>query len=47
LKLSRRADRAAQLTNPLARRLRNLAVRRTPPQVQARQLEPIIHYYTP
>jgi 2-polyprenyl-6-methoxyphenol hydroxylase-like FAD-dependent oxidoreductase len=46
LKLSRRADRAAQLTNPLARRLRNLAVRRTPPQVQARQLEPIIHHYT-
>ncbi len=44
LKLSRRADRAAQLTNPVGRRLRNVAVRRTPRRVQRRQLEPIIHH---
>ena len=44
LKLSRRTDTAAQLTSPLGRRMRNLIVRRTPPRLQARQLEPIVHH---
>jgi 2-polyprenyl-6-methoxyphenol hydroxylase-like FAD-dependent oxidoreductase len=47
LKLSRRTDRVAQLTSPLGRRLRNLVVRRTPPRLQARQLEPIVHHQLP
>lgn len=44
LKLSRRTDRAAQLTSPLGQRLRNLVIRHTPPRLQARQLEPIVHH---
>jgi 2-polyprenyl-6-methoxyphenol hydroxylase-like FAD-dependent oxidoreductase len=44
LKLSRRTDRAAQLTSPIGRRLRNLVIRHAPPRLQARQLEPIIHF---
>ena len=44
LKLSRQADRAAQLTNPLARRLRNAVLRRTPERIQRRQLGPIVHH---
>jgi 2-polyprenyl-6-methoxyphenol hydroxylase-like FAD-dependent oxidoreductase len=44
LKLSRRADSAAQLTNPLGLRLRNFVVGRTPPRLQRRQLEPIVHH---
>jgi 2-polyprenyl-6-methoxyphenol hydroxylase-like FAD-dependent oxidoreductase len=44
LKLSRRADTAAQLTNPLGRRVRNALVRRTPAHVQRRQLAPIVHH---
>jgi 2-polyprenyl-6-methoxyphenol hydroxylase-like FAD-dependent oxidoreductase len=42
LKLSRRADRAAQLANPLGWRLRNAIVRRLPDRAQRRQLEPLI-----
>jgi 2-polyprenyl-6-methoxyphenol hydroxylase-like FAD-dependent oxidoreductase len=44
LKLSRRADRAAQLTNPLGRRLRDLLIRHTPDRVQRRALGPLIHH---
>ena len=44
LKLSRRVDNAAQLTSPLARRLRNVLVRRTPKRLQGRQLAPIIRH---
>ncbi|MGN6167777.1 MAG: FAD-dependent monooxygenase [Solirubrobacteraceae bacterium] len=47
LKLSRRTDRAAQLASPFGTRLRNLVVRRTPPRLQARQLEPIVHHQVP
>jgi 2-polyprenyl-6-methoxyphenol hydroxylase-like FAD-dependent oxidoreductase len=47
LKLSRRADSAAQLASPLGTRLRNLAVRRTPPRLSARQLQPIVHHQLP
>jgi 2-polyprenyl-6-methoxyphenol hydroxylase-like FAD-dependent oxidoreductase len=47
LKLSRRADSAAQLASPIGRRLRNLVVRHTPPRLQARQLEPIVHHQLP
>jgi 2-polyprenyl-6-methoxyphenol hydroxylase-like FAD-dependent oxidoreductase len=47
LKLSRRADSAAQLASPLGTRLRNVAVRRLPPRLQARQLEPIVHHQLP
>jgi 2-polyprenyl-6-methoxyphenol hydroxylase-like FAD-dependent oxidoreductase len=47
LKLSRQADRAAQLTNPVARRVRNLVVRRTPDRVQRRQLDPLVHHELP
>jgi 2-polyprenyl-6-methoxyphenol hydroxylase-like FAD-dependent oxidoreductase len=42
LKLSRRADRAAQLASPLACRLRNAAVRHMPERAQRRQLEPLV-----
>ncbi len=42
LKLSRRADRAAQLASPLGWRLRNAVVRRTPARVQRRQLGPLV-----
>jgi len=45
LKLSRQADRAAQLTSPLGRRLRNHIVRRTPKRVQRRQLDPLVHHH--
>jgi 2-polyprenyl-6-methoxyphenol hydroxylase-like FAD-dependent oxidoreductase len=44
LKLSRRADRGAQLTNPVARQLRNLLVRHTPDRVQRRQLAPLVRH---
>jgi 2-polyprenyl-6-methoxyphenol hydroxylase-like FAD-dependent oxidoreductase len=44
LKRSRQADRAAQLTNPLARRLRDLLVRGTPDRVTRRQLDPLVHH---
>ncbi|MGZ4229591.1 MAG: FAD-dependent monooxygenase [Solirubrobacteraceae bacterium] len=47
LKLSRRADSAAQLASPFGRRLRNLVVRRTPLRLHARQLEPIVHHQLP
>jgi 2-polyprenyl-6-methoxyphenol hydroxylase-like FAD-dependent oxidoreductase len=44
LKLSRRADAAAQLANPLACRLRDALTRRTPVGIQRRQLAPLIHH---
>ena len=44
LKLSRRADRAAQLTSPIGRRMRNLLVRRLPASAQRRQLGPIVQH---
>jgi 2-polyprenyl-6-methoxyphenol hydroxylase-like FAD-dependent oxidoreductase len=44
LKLSRQFDRAAQLTNPLGRRLRNVLVRRTPARAQRRQLAALIRH---
>jgi 2-polyprenyl-6-methoxyphenol hydroxylase-like FAD-dependent oxidoreductase len=44
LKLSRRADWAAQLDGALACRVRNAVVRRVPPRVQRRQLAPIVHH---
>jgi 2-polyprenyl-6-methoxyphenol hydroxylase-like FAD-dependent oxidoreductase len=44
LKMSRRADRAAQLANPIGRRLRNAVVRRMPERAQRRQLEPIVRH---
>ncbi len=47
LKLSRRTDSAAQLTSPFGRRLRNLVVRCTPPRLQTRQLESIVHRQVP
>lgn len=47
LKLSRRADSAAQLASPIGRRLRNLVVRHIPPRLQARQLGPIVHHQLP
>ena len=43
LKLSLRADRAAQLTNPVGRRLRNYVVKHTPTHAHVRQLEPLVH----
>jgi 2-polyprenyl-6-methoxyphenol hydroxylase-like FAD-dependent oxidoreductase len=42
LKLSRRVDRAAQLTNPLGWRLRNLVVRHTPARLQSRELARVV-----
>jgi 2-polyprenyl-6-methoxyphenol hydroxylase-like FAD-dependent oxidoreductase len=42
LKLSRRADAAAQLSNPLGCRVRNLLVRHMPAGAQRRQLTPLI-----
>ncbi|MDQ4071906.1 MAG: FAD-dependent monooxygenase [Actinomycetota bacterium] len=42
LKMSRRADRAAQLANPLGWRLRNTVVRAMPERAQRRQLEPLV-----
>jgi 2-polyprenyl-6-methoxyphenol hydroxylase-like FAD-dependent oxidoreductase len=44
LKLSRRADRAAQLASPLGWRLRNALASRTPARVQRRQLGPLIRH---
>jgi 2-polyprenyl-6-methoxyphenol hydroxylase-like FAD-dependent oxidoreductase len=42
LKLSRRADTIAQLTNPVACRLRNAIVARLPQRAQERQLDAIV-----
>ena len=42
LKLSRRADRIAQLATPIACALRNALAARTPASVQRRQLLPLI-----
>lgn len=44
LKLSRRADRAAQLASPLGWRVRNALVRRLPERARRRQLEPLVRY---
>jgi 2-polyprenyl-6-methoxyphenol hydroxylase-like FAD-dependent oxidoreductase len=44
LKLSRRADKAAQLANPLGWRFRNALVRWLPERAQRRQLEPLVRY---
>src|SRR5262249_34898010 len=44
LKLSRRADRAGQLSSPLGCRLRNQLVRLTPARVQLRQLGPLVQH---
>ena len=44
LKMSRRADRAAQLASPIGCRLRNAAVRRMPAGAQRRQLEPLVRH---
>jgi 2-polyprenyl-6-methoxyphenol hydroxylase-like FAD-dependent oxidoreductase len=44
LKMSRRADKAAQLESAVGWRLRNVIVRRLPQRVQRRQLEPIVRY---
>jgi 2-polyprenyl-6-methoxyphenol hydroxylase-like FAD-dependent oxidoreductase len=44
LKMSRRADKAAQLASPLGWRLRNALVRRLAERTQRRQLEPLVRY---
>jgi 2-polyprenyl-6-methoxyphenol hydroxylase-like FAD-dependent oxidoreductase len=44
LKISRRADKAAQLASPLGCRLRNALVRWLPDRAQRRQLEPLVRY---
>jgi 2-polyprenyl-6-methoxyphenol hydroxylase-like FAD-dependent oxidoreductase len=44
LKMSRRADKAAQLASPVGWRLRNALVRRLPERAQRRQLEPLVRY---
>jgi 2-polyprenyl-6-methoxyphenol hydroxylase-like FAD-dependent oxidoreductase len=44
LKMSRRADKAAQRASPLGWRLRNAVVRRLPERAQRRQLEPIVRH---
>jgi 2-polyprenyl-6-methoxyphenol hydroxylase-like FAD-dependent oxidoreductase len=44
LKLSRRADKAAQLASPLGWRLRNAVVRLLPERAQRRQLEPLVRH---
>jgi len=44
LKMSRRVDKAAQMSSPLAWRARNALVRGTPASVQRRQLEPIVNF---
>ena len=44
LKMSRRADKGAQLEGALGWRLRNAIVRRLPERAQRRQLEPIVRY---
>ena len=44
LKLSRRADKAAQLASPLGWRFRNAVVRLLPDGAQRRQLEPLVRH---
>jgi 2-polyprenyl-6-methoxyphenol hydroxylase-like FAD-dependent oxidoreductase len=44
LKLSRRADKAAQLASPLGWRFRNAMVRRLPERARRRRLEPLVRY---
>jgi 2-polyprenyl-6-methoxyphenol hydroxylase-like FAD-dependent oxidoreductase len=44
LKMSRRADKAAQLASPLGCRVRNALVRWLPDGAQRRQLEPLVRY---
>jgi 2-polyprenyl-6-methoxyphenol hydroxylase-like FAD-dependent oxidoreductase len=44
LKISRRADRAAQLASPLGCRLRNALLRWLPDRAQRRRLEPLVSY---
>ena len=44
LKMSLRADRAAQLASPLGWRLRDAVVRAMPERAQRRQLEPLVRY---
>jgi 2-polyprenyl-6-methoxyphenol hydroxylase-like FAD-dependent oxidoreductase len=44
LKLSRRADKAAQLASPLGWRFRNAVVRLLPEVAQRRQLEPLVRH---
>jgi 2-polyprenyl-6-methoxyphenol hydroxylase-like FAD-dependent oxidoreductase len=44
VKMSRRADRTAQLASQLGCRLRNAAVRRMPKRAQRHQLEPLVRY---
>jgi 2-polyprenyl-6-methoxyphenol hydroxylase-like FAD-dependent oxidoreductase len=44
LNLSRRIDKAAQLTSPLGWRVRNAVLRRLPERTQRRQLEPLVRY---
>ena len=44
LKMSRRADRAAQMASPLGWRLRNAVIRRLPERAQRRDLDPLVHH---
>jgi 2-polyprenyl-6-methoxyphenol hydroxylase-like FAD-dependent oxidoreductase len=44
LKMSRRADKAAQLASPLGWRLRNAIVRRLPERARRSQLEPLVRF---
>jgi 2-polyprenyl-6-methoxyphenol hydroxylase-like FAD-dependent oxidoreductase len=44
LRISRRADKAAQLASPIGWRLRNALVRRLPERAQRRQLEPLVRH---
>src|SRR5262249_27227964 len=44
LKMSRRADKAAQLATPLGWRFRNALVRRLPERTRRRQLGPLVRY---
>jgi 2-polyprenyl-6-methoxyphenol hydroxylase-like FAD-dependent oxidoreductase len=44
LKMSRRVDKAAQLSSPLGCRIRNVLVRRLPERAQGRQLERLVRY---
>jgi 2-polyprenyl-6-methoxyphenol hydroxylase-like FAD-dependent oxidoreductase len=44
LKMSRRADKAAQLASPLGWRFRNALVRRLPERTWRRRLEPLVRY---
>jgi 2-polyprenyl-6-methoxyphenol hydroxylase-like FAD-dependent oxidoreductase len=44
LKMSRRADKAAQLATRIGWRLTNALVRRLPERPQRRQLEPLVDY---